>query len=125
MEEQLHQHILNLEQQLANPSTRGNAAVLDQLIADDFIEFGASGRRFTRTDIIAQLTAETDFPAYELVDFEVRPLGDTTLIAMYRIPARPDANGSSKPGSLRSSVWKLSKNGWQICFHQGTRIPEK
>ena len=121
----LQQHILDLEQLLASPSLRVDAALLDQLIADDFVEFGASGRQFTKADIIKLLMTESDFSSYDLLDFEVRPLGDTALIALYRIPARSGPDGSVKPGSLRSSVWKLSEGKWRLCFHQGTRTPEK
>ena len=124
-EHQLHKHILDLEQQLASPSTRGNADVLEQLIDDDFVEFGASGKRFSKTDIIKLLMEENNFPTYELADFSVRSLGDSALIATYRIPARLDTDGTLKPGSLRSSVWRLSGERWQLCFHQGTQITEK
>ncbi len=122
--QQLDEHILELEKQLAAPMRRMDAETLDQLLADNFVEFGASGRRFTKQEIIALLAAEESFTQYDLLEFEVRRLSDETVLALYRIPARTSADGTLLPGSRRSSIWTLTEGRWQLSFHQGTRIAE-
>jgi len=52
--------IRRLEENLLSRETRSSPAALARLIADDFIEFGASGRIFDKAHIIAALPADID-----------------------------------------------------------------
>jgi hypothetical protein len=45
-------HLFHLEQQLLQHSTRRDATALTSLLAEDFREFGGSGRIYTRQQII-------------------------------------------------------------------------
>jgi hypothetical protein len=109
-----------LEEKLLSPQIRSSARELDHLIADEFVEFGASGRVYTKPIIIAELPQETPL-ARSLSDFAARPLGPgvalVTYTALGRQPGEPDVR------SLRSSVWVLRDGRWQMLFHQGTRAP--
>src|SRR6185436_5231772 len=49
----LAEHLRELEKLLANPEIRKSPAELARLIADDFREFGGSGRIFDKQQIIA------------------------------------------------------------------------
>lgn len=118
----LSNHIFTLEKRLTAIGARQNASELSQLLTDDFVEFGASGRRFNKSDIIALLSSEDDFTPYEICDFKLDPLGTGTVLVTYMIAARTDGHGQSKSGSQRSSIWKLVDDRWQLFFHQGTRI---
>jgi hypothetical protein len=51
-------HLFHLEQQLLQPSTRRDATALTSLLAEDFREFGSSGRVYTRQQIIDALATE-------------------------------------------------------------------
>ena len=44
-----------LEEQLLQPETRSSADQLGKLLADEFIEFGSSGRVFDKAKIIESL----------------------------------------------------------------------
>lgn len=120
-DQDLKNRIYALELELASSSARCDHERLDAILREDFIEFGASGRRFTKPEIVELLTTEEDFTPYTLEEFEVKPLGTDTLLATYRIPPRPGPEGDVKPGSRRSSIWQHSGEQWQIIFHQGTR----
>jgi hypothetical protein len=55
----MKQLIHQLEQSLLEPSVRQSVTLLNQLIADDFIEFGSSGKIYNKKDIIDSLPSES------------------------------------------------------------------
>lgn len=113
--------IFNLEHRLAKPEVRSDVQKMSELLATDFVEFGASGRRFDKQQTLRLLAKEHEFPPYEIHDFQLTILSDNTVLATYAIPARTAPNGAAQPGSRRSSIWQRSDGGWQLLFHQGTR----
>ncbi len=121
-EEELKSHLYTLEQELASTAARCDRARMHDLLADEFIEFGASGRRFTKQEIIDLLSTEEDFTPYALEDFALTTLGAGHALITYTIPARTGADGTHRPGSRRSSLWREGAGGWQLLFHQGTCI---
>ncbi len=106
----IQDEILGLEQRLLLPEVRASAEALDALIDDAFVEFGSSGRTYTKADVIAQLQAAPDF-AMTVTDFRVIALSPDVALATYRTG-----------GSLRSSIWRREGEQWRIVFHQGTPI---
>ena len=52
---ELHAHIQELEVRLFQREIRLDAASLEALLADDFMEFGASGNAWNKADVIAGL----------------------------------------------------------------------
>jgi hypothetical protein len=114
----LDAQLRHLEEQLLQPEVRGSTERLAALLAEDFVEFGSSGRVFNKSQIIAALADE--IPAKRsLSEFEARMLSDDVALVTYRATRR------SKPGTgavhtLRSSVWRRSNGQWQMVFHQGT-----
>lgn len=117
----LKSHLYALEEELASCSIRCDQQRMDTLLTDDFREFGASGRRFTKQETIDLVSKEDDFTPYELLDFALTRLGEGHALVTYTIPARKGPDGTPKPGSRRSSVWREGASGWQLVFHQGTR----
>ena len=115
---------------LFDPSVRRDTATVAELLADDFREFGSSGRIYTKLDILAELSTES--PALiSLNDFTCDLVSPSVALVTYRSLATYD----NRPGSqaLRSSLWVLSPGEsrygmpapegiWQMQFHQGTRI---
>ena len=89
----------------------GDAAALTELIAVDFLEFGASGRTWRAADVRALLATEAprDVPMEE---FAVMRLAPTVALVTYE---------SRDPRhAKRSSLWIRRKRRWQMVFHQGT-----
>ena len=110
----------SLEEQLLQPGPRKDAAVLNLLLAEDFREFGSSGRIYTKAEIIATLAEES--PArLELIDFDCCLVAATVALVTYRSIR---TIGGAVSLSLRSSTWIFAGDRWQMLFHQGTRIPE-
>ncbi|UTW55106.1 DUF4440 domain-containing protein [Kordiimonas sp. SCSIO 12610] len=120
--EHLKKTLWDLERKLSNPNLRGDSTELSQIMHDDFIEFGASGRCFDKTEIINLLVNEQNYVEYEVEKFTCTLLSPSVAHVTYIIPQRTDKNGSILYGSTRSSIWKNTNGEWQIYFHQGTRI---
>lgn len=106
-----------LEESLFDPSVRQSPARLGSLLADGFLEFGASGRIFSKQDV---LDAAEDLPDVitPLTDLQVTGLGKDVALVTYRSVTR-DADGSMH-SALRSSIWVHADGRWQMRFHQGT-----
>jgi len=115
MTEDLEAHLIELELRLQNSSTRKDAAVVSELLADDFREFGASGRIWDRAAILAELSNEVP---YKIVseDFECKRLSSELALLTY-VSSTPTRR------ALRSSLWRLEGDRWRVIFHQGTVIP--
>jgi len=91
-----------------------DARTLAELIADDFLEFGASGRTWTAAEARDALATEParDVP---MEDFAVARLGVGVALVTYR---------SRDPRhARRSSIWVRRNGRWLMCFHQGTLLP--
>ncbi|GAB6522644.1 hypothetical protein bcgnr5398_47550 [Bacillus cereus] len=50
-----------------------------------------------------------------LSNFEICSLSDDTALATYRV-----RDETRMQNTLRSSIWKLIDEKWQMFFHQGT-----
>lgn len=114
----LVQTLFELEQCLMSQATRSNAEVISGLIADDFTEFGASGGVWYKADIVEHLP-DQPFTPRTISEFTVKQLSPNTALVTYHCHT-----GSTTPvTSLRSSIWRLQGDRWQMVFHQGTLIP--
>lgn len=113
--------IEELERCLLDPATRASSATLDTLLADDFMEIGASGRIFYKADTLASLPAEAGDWTYHLSDFAVRQLSADTILATYRLLTFRKAAPERR--TLRSSIWRNDNGAWRMIFHQGTLAP--
>jgi hypothetical protein len=116
----LERHLKTLELKLLSPSTRQNEHELRVLIAEDFVEFGASGNVWSRADVVEGLGGET--PIIRTADeFSFRHLGEDVVLVTYRCCAKPAASDAGAY-SLRSSLWRRQADNWQMIFHQGTPV---
>jgi hypothetical protein len=113
--------LFDLEQRLARIREKPTRAALDLLIADEFVEFGVSGKIWRKSTI---LDALSEWPVIERVidDFIVRELSRSLCLVTYRSTRKSESNELST-SSLRSSIWRLQNDQWQIIFHQGTKLP--
>jgi hypothetical protein len=117
---QMKARIRELEAPLHQREVQLDESILRALLAEGFVEFGASGQVWTKTDVITGLQNEA-FVARTIHDFELRELSADIVLATYR------CGSSSADGvvsfSLRSSIWRKHLDDWQMVFHQGTKIP--
>lgn len=109
------------EEALLTPSVRKDRARIEELLAEDFLEFGASGRAWTRDEIRNLLAAETCTPV-QMEDFNCALLAGDVALVTYRA-VRTEGNVGMRNSTLRSSIWTKRSGRWRLRFHQGTRIP--
>lgn len=113
--------LLHCELQLLSPRIRRNRQQVSGLLARDFVEFGASGRVWSREETLDALAAE-DFEPPILEDFRCRELATGVVLVTYRT-VRGATGTAARLISLRSSIWCRQTRGWVLRFHQGTRAP--
>ncbi len=100
-----------LEQSLLDPYVRQSTGQLNKLIADDFLEFGSSGKVYNKQDCIKL----DDIPRKFVVsDFKINELSKDVTLATYKTTEDDIA-------SLRSSIWQRYGDEWKMIFHQGTK----
>jgi hypothetical protein len=110
--------LFQLEQRLAQVGAKLSAEEASSLIADDFVEFGASGRVWSKAEIIAAMSQWA--PIERTVEnFTVRELSPSVCLVRYKM-VRSTNDKQTPPFSLRSSIWRYNGETWQIIFHQGT-----
>jgi hypothetical protein len=114
----LGEHLRKLEEQMTKPEIRGSPEELARLLADDFIEFGGSGRIFDKRQIIDTLQNQSPVQIW-LDEFQVKCLAPDVALVTYRGHYRfPESENVAH--SLRSSIWRNRDGRWEVVFHQGT-----
>lgn len=108
-----------LEEELWREETRFDIARMEQVMAEDFFEFGKSGRvyRISDTLSIAPQAIEAVIP---LPNFEARLLSENVAQVTYDSIVTYDGTLEK---ARRSSIWtrcSSSAQGWVLRFHQGT-----
>ena len=111
----LKEHLYVLEEKLLQSDVRKSVIELKELLAHDFVEFGSSGRVFNKEITIGRLPKEETVGKMTITDFEIKLLAPHIVLTTFRL-----LKHKSMEYSLRSSIWKLTGEQWQMIFHQGT-----
>jgi hypothetical protein len=106
----------HLEESLWREETRFDHKFMDEVVAQDFLEFGRSGRIYKRADTLSAGRQPID-AVLPLPDLKIRLLNEHTAQVTYDSAVRH--NGVVEYGR-RSSIWSRTKQGWVLRFHQGT-----
>ncbi|WP_173915345.1 DUF4440 domain-containing protein [Halobacillus sp. Marseille-Q1614] len=112
MDNNFKEQLKKLEESHLNLEVRRSSEELDKILADEFFEFGSSGKIINKNDCI---NAGVTLDELKLYDFEIHPLARDVVLTTYYIH-----NKTKKRNSLRSSIWKFQKGRWKLFFHQGT-----
>ena len=115
MQESLTEVLLELENQLLQDEVRQSPGDIDRLLADEFVEFGSSGRIYRIQGCTGGMGRIDAF----ISDFQAKTLAPGVALATYRLVKHDQAEPAMKH-SLRSSIWRLKDGRWQMVFHQGT-----
>ncbi|WP_415973287.1 DUF4440 domain-containing protein [Rhodococcus sp. 077-4] len=106
--------VLELERELQTPECRRDRERLARLLADDFIEIGASATVWDKSSILDMLGNE------EPVEIEViEPIGravDVNCVLVQWISRTPEMR------ARRTSLWRRTNTGWELVHHQGTPL---
>ena len=114
----LMETIRELELQLLDPKVRMSRALASALLADDFVEFGSSGRVYDKVSVLDALAIDASV-APAVRDFAVKALGPGVYLATY-CTVRHASSGEDMRQALRSSIWRQTGAHWQLVFNQGT-----
>jgi hypothetical protein len=96
----------------------------EQMTDPTFWEIGASGRRYSREEVLTEAVKRYENPQYQGIhtppentwrtkDFHCRSAGHDHYLLTYTL-IQPDRV------TRRSTLWRQSHNDWQILYHQGT-----
>jgi hypothetical protein len=117
-------HLKALETELHRLETRQNRERLDQLLHADFVEFGRSGRRYSRGEVLGEFSAASAaLEPVRVEQFEAAELGSGVVLVTY-LSAHENTTGQLQRRTLRSSLWLETESGWRMRFHQGTPADE-
>jgi hypothetical protein len=105
-----------LEEELWRDETRFDRRRMEEVIAEDFFEFGRSGRVYRREDTLA-IPRSPIQAVLPLPDFAARPLGPDVAQVTYNSAV---TYGGVVQHARRSSIWSRAGTGWVLRFHQGT-----
>ncbi|GGE08911.1 hypothetical protein GCM10011571_07770 [Marinithermofilum abyssi] len=108
----LKEHLYQLERQLLQPEIRTSPEEFSKLLADEFFEFGSSGKVWFKKDMVSSGLTVREMTLHH---FEVNVLAPDVVLATYRV-----VDEARKMNTLRSSIWKQKDGKWQMVFHQGT-----
>ncbi|MEO0425629.1 MAG: DUF4440 domain-containing protein [Pseudomonadota bacterium] len=118
-EDPLLVELRELEQSLHQPEVRADTEKLKSLLHESFVEFGRSGRVFSKADILTELTTESRPSRVVSQEFALEHLAEGIALLTYR-SAHVDTQGQSARHTLRATLWQRTPLGWQARFHQGT-----
>jgi hypothetical protein len=96
-------------------------ADFEAVMAPDYWEVGASGRIYSRADVLDVLESRYADPAYdpmeghEVSDFTCRAVTDDLWLATYHLR-------QGDRDTRRVTVWRNAAGRWVLVYHQGTVI---
>lgn len=105
-----------LELQLLQLQIRASAGELEKLLHPGFFEFGVSGRKWDRSQMITALTSGQppgEDTAVTASDITGTWLADDVVHVTY-VSLRDQRR------ARRSSIWRRTDAGWRVYFPQGT-----
>jgi hypothetical protein len=91
----------------------------EQMTAAEFWEVGASGRKYSREDVLEELErryAEGYEDVWTTSDFRCQRLADEVYLLTYTL--LQDGVRLTR----RSTIWQRTVEGWKIVFHHGTIV---
>jgi hypothetical protein len=118
MDQNIYEELKVLEESLWRAETRFDDALMDEIFAKDFCEFGRSGSIYQRHEMLFGQGDISEIKAtLPLRDFRVLALSEEIVQVMYISEVQ---YGSQIEKGNRSSIWRRDTAGWKLCFHQGT-----
>lgn len=109
----MSEELVELEWALWRAETRFDREFMERVLAEDFTEFGRSGRVYARADTLA-VTGETI--EANLRDIQVQLIAADVALVTYVSEVRHEGLDLAN----RASVWVRRDGRWQLRFHQGT-----
>ena len=106
----------HLEESLWRPKTRFDRTYMESVFANDFFEFGRSGKIYTRTACLDEVERQEIHAKFPLEKFKVHFVSTDTALVTYISEIRE----KTVLRANRSSLWVKIDGKWKLRFHQGT-----
>jgi ketosteroid isomerase-like protein len=123
---ELHKEIEALEMQWREAQLSNDVAVMDRLLADDYVGISASGIIETKPEALALRRAGTlHITALDLNDLKVRIYGDTAVVT-----SRADLEGTNGASNISGKyrytrVYNRRFGQWKIVSFEASRINDE
>ena len=108
--------LVRLEENMWREETRFDVVFMQKALAADFLEYGRSGRTYSREQMLAAPRAAIDATIPQ-PNLTVRLLDENTAQVTYDSAVMYDG---AVEYPHRSSIWSRTMHGWAMRFHQGT-----
>ncbi|MFI2735415.1 DUF4440 domain-containing protein [Streptomyces sp. NPDC018711] len=115
--------VIERELLLLSPAVRSSRALTEQLLDPEFVEVGASGRRWDRESMLSGMPvmqgAADDGPRYEAGEMT----GTLLAPGIVHLTFETVLDGRR---ARRSSIWRKldDATGWRMYYHHATPVPE-
>jgi hypothetical protein len=117
--------LIALEPIFHHPELGTARADFESMTVDDFEEIGASGRCYSRAEVLDLLEERYATPrndvleeVLEATDFYCRRLAPDLYLLVYTLLQ------DKARLTRRSTIWQSTPTGWKIVFHQGTIVQD-
>ena len=103
------------------PELGTTRADFERMTVDGFQEVGASGRRYSRTQVLDELERRHAVPhadIWETMDFQCLRLARDVYLLTYTLLQNRERR------TRRSTIWRRTAEGWKIVYHQGTMVQD-
>jgi hypothetical protein len=90
----------------------------DKLMAPEFWETTASGRRISRQfvlDVLEKRYETTTDVVWEIEDFRCQEIASNNYLVTYTL-------FQGERVTRRAAIWRRTSDGWQVVYHQGTIV---
>lgn len=113
-----------LEEKWRNAEVTGNVAVMDVLLADDYVSISAGGTLQSKEDTLARMrSGQKHITAIELSDSKVRFYGSTALVTSIAHVTGINAAGEAIGDFRYTHVYVRNAQGkWKIVSSEASRI---
>ena len=135
--------IKNIDQKLEAALSAGDSAVLDQIVAGDYVEINAQGEKSNKVQVLAGARARSSpsagvsvGPEVKVTEQTIRMHGNTAVVlslisTRYRfmVYQKAEPPTTQDPETIdqerRMRVYSRSSSGWQLVAQQTTSIPKR
>jgi hypothetical protein len=112
----------SLEPIFHRPELGTTRAGYENMTTVDFWEVGASGRRYSREEVLEELDRRRENPSvdlWETTGLHCRGLAKDVFLLTYTLLQ------DNQRKTRRATIWQRTQEGWKIVFHQGTIVPNE
>jgi hypothetical protein len=116
--EQARDELRKLEPFFHTPATYPTPELVEAILSSDFREVGASGRGYSREDVVRVLAERTSagvFEVMEALQFACSEVADGCYLVTYLLQQKDRL-------TRRSSLWRCTGGTWMLLYHQGTIV---